>query len=181
MDIATLRSHAPSASDAQLIQRSHERVRESFDRLASYFFELLERSSSAWAGVLRAADSERLANLAVCMGWVAHADNPTVLGSLIFRVGAGPAGTTASRLDLAHLASALLESLARVDPEWNDETRAAWLRMCVWATWCFRAGHEARLHGRVNARDALHLSSVRAQRANLSSGARTLVPPVRAA
>jgi hypothetical protein len=177
MDLATLRHHAPSSSDAQRVLRSLARVQGSLELVACDFFAALERSSPNWASALPAEGSTRRACFALCLGWVrAHVENATVLGSLVYRVGASPAGTISSRLNLGFLASALLESLASVDPEWDEATRMAWLRTCAWAAWCVRHGHEARLAGKIASRDALELSPAMARRtASLRDATPTLV------
>lgn len=169
MDLAKLRRLAPAAVDAHRIEQSYARIAPNLDLLALDFFGLVERSSPVWAAVLPRNDRDRRACLAATLGWmVAHVQSETVLGSLVFRVGAGPAGATASRLNLGHLASALLESLGRTDPKWDEPTRNAWLRWCAWTAWCLRSGHEARQLGRIRADDAVDLDTRRPK---------ALVPP----
>jgi hypothetical protein len=158
MDFGVLRRHSPSASDAQLILRSLDRVSGASDAVTARFFARLARTSPAWEQVLPASTQERHARVSLCARWLtAHLHAPTVLASLVYRLGASAEGATASRLDCGVLTRALLESLAEHDPEWDEATRTAWLRAGAWAAFCLRAGHDARLAGRVAARDAIHL------------------------
>jgi hypothetical protein len=159
MDIATLRRHAPSALDAQLILRSLERLGSASDDVAASFFARLARTSHAWEQVLPASAQERRARVSLIARWLtAHLDAPIVLASLLYRLGASAEGATASRLDCGLLTHALLDTLGEYDAEWDAATRTAWLRAGAWAAFCLRAGHDARLAGRVAARDAIHLA-----------------------
>ena len=159
MDLAALRRHAPSAVDARHILLSLERLSGAFDTVAAGFFARLARTSPAWEQVLPASAQERLARVSLCARWLtAHLENATVLGSLVYRLGASAEGATASRLDCGVLTHALLETLAEHDPQWDVATRTAWLRAGAWAACCLRAGHDARLAGRVAARDVIHLA-----------------------
>lgn len=161
MDIATLLRHAaPSSEDRARVLCSLDRVTGK-GALAFAFFESLEQASPKWMSALPASWPERRACFAQCICWVTgHLTDTTVLGSMIYRIGASPAGATSRRLNLGFLASALLDSLSQNDPEWDEDTRMAWLRTCAWVSWCVRAGHEARLAGRVASSDTLRISKL---------------------
>lgn len=161
MDLMTLRRLAPSCGDAQRILQSLERVRMlgAGDALAAELFAEVARCSAEWNEVLPATAAERQAGLGLFLRWADdHIESSMVLGSLVYRFGASPTGARVSGLDFEVLTSGWLHALSRHDTGWDEATAHAWSRACAWAASCLRAGHEARLEGRIATRDIIHLT-----------------------
>ena len=161
MDLMTLRRLAPSSGDAQRILSSLERVRMlgADDAVAAELFAAVDWTSAEWSDALPATPAERHAGLALFLRWVEeNVESSMVLGSLIYRFGASPTGARVSGLDFDVLAGAWLRALSLRDPGWDEATAHAWSRACAWAASCLRAGHEARLQGRIATRDVIHLT-----------------------
>lgn len=161
MDLMTLRRLAPSSADAQRILASLERVRMlgAGDAVAAELFAAVDRTSPEWSETLPAGAAERHAGLSLFVRWVEeNVESSMVLGSLVYRFGASPTGARVSGLDFDVLAGAWLHALSMHDTGWDDATANAWWRACTWAASCLRAGHDARLQGRIATRDVIHLT-----------------------